>query len=89
MSVADCLSLPPWAASPEVVDHFREHGEDQQQVTDGQVHDQHVGWCPQRRRATEDTDHAVVAEHGNDSCQFKSQMIEMSYWSATMTYQER
>ena len=65
--VAGSLTEPPWSASEEVEDQFREESDHQTHIANGQVHDQHVGRSTQRRRAAEDAQHAVVAEGGDDT----------------------
>ncbi len=68
MSVAHVLSKAPWSAVEEVVNAFGQHGDQHKHVTDRQVHDQHVRWCTQSRRVTENVNHAVVTEGSDDGC---------------------
>ena len=74
MDVAGNLSESPWPTGEEVVDQFREESDHQTQITNGQVHDQHVRWSSEGRGAAEDAKHAVVAERCDDACKILSRM---------------
>ena len=68
MDVAGDLSKSPRSSGKEVVDQLREEGDHKAQITNGQVHDQHVGRSTEGRSAAENAKHAVVAESRDDSC---------------------
>jgi len=68
MDVAGDLSKPPRPTGEEVVDQFREESDHQTQITNGQIHDQHVRRSTKRWAAAEDAQHAVVAERSDNAC---------------------
>ena len=68
MDVAGDLSKSPRSSGKEVVDQLREEGDHKAQITNGQVHYQHIRWGAKSWAAAEDAKHAVVTERSDNAC---------------------
>ena len=65
MNLTAQVAKLPWSAQKEIVGAFRNHGDHQQQIGHGQIDDQHVGRCPQRRIVTENPQSDDVTTNGD------------------------
>ena len=67
MDLAAEVSEPPRSASEKVERALWDEGEHEEQIGNGQVHDEGVGRCAQRLELGQDADHHPVASDGYHS----------------------